>query len=395
MSDTPAAAPNWTTHPPGMRELALMLETSLGDRLREPRESFGLDGALLGDLGPVREEVVMELAFARLLRFCTGSADRARVLLVAPMAGHASAQMRETVAGLLPQFDVYVTDWRDARDVPLAEGGFGLDDNIDYLQRFIGETGAGAHILAICQACVPTLAAVSLLAEDAHPAQPASLTLMAGPVDAAREPSAVNRYATGAPLSWFEQQLISIVPAGAPGAGRAVYGGALQIISAAGMENRRRVASLSSSLFDPSRVLQAMLEISSPLPPQQPVLDLPAEFYIDNLREVFQNCALARGTLRHRGRPVNPGAIRRMVLLTVEGGQDEIVGAGQTAAAHALCSGLDAAAKRHVVVDGAGHREVFSGEFWRTEVLPEVLNTMTLRAHPTSAKGRPKVRKAS
>lgn len=371
-----AAKPNWTTHPPGMRELALMLETTMGDRLRLPREIFGLDGMQIGAAGLVREEVVLSAPFGRLLRFSAAGHGRTRVLLVAPMAGHGSAQLRVTVAGLLPAFDVYVTDWQDARNVPLAEGGFGLDDYIDYLLRFIAEVGPGAHLMAICQSCVPTLAAVSLLAEDDHAALPLSLTMMAGPIDATVSPSPVNRYAIGAPLSWFEEQLISTVAAPAPGAGRRVYGGAMQLITSTSMENRRRMASLSSSLFDPSRYWEAMLGMSSPMPPQQPVLDLAAEFYLDNLREVFQQFSLARGALRHRGRPIRLQAIRSMALLTVEGDQDEICGAGQTAAAHALCSGIDDALKHHVVAQGAGHRDVFSGECWRLQVLPEVLKTM-------------------
>jgi poly(3-hydroxybutyrate) depolymerase len=380
-----SATPSWTTHPPGMRELALMLESTWGDKLRLPRETFGLDGMEVGASGPVREEVVVSAPFGRLLRFGAVGQHRTRVLLVAPMAGHAAAQLRETVAGLLPVFDVYVTDWQDARNVPLAEGGFGLDDYIDYLLRFIAEVGPGAHLLAICQSCVPTLAAVSLLAEDDHLAQPLSLTMMAGPVDATVNPSPVNRYATGAPLSWFEQQLISTVPASEAGAGRRVYGGAMQLITSASMENRRRMASLSSSLFDPSRYWQAMLGMGSPMPAQQPVLDLAAEFYLDNLREVFQHCALARGTLRHRSRAVRPQAIRNMALLTVEGDQDEICGAGQTVAAHALCSGIDDALKHHVVAQGAGHRDVFSGECWRLQVLPEVLKTMAAITAPKRA----------
>nr|WP_314626916.1 polyhydroxyalkanoate depolymerase [uncultured Noviherbaspirillum sp.] len=383
---SPPATPGWTTHPPGMREIALMLEATWGDRLRLPRETFGLDGMQLGDVGAASEDVVLDLPFGRLLRFGVAGRERTRVLLVAPMAGHAAAQLRETIAGLLPHYDVHVTDWRDARDVPLADGGFGMDDYIDYLLRFCAEVGDGAHVMAICQSCVPTLAALALMAEDDHSAQPRSLTMMAGPVDARVNPGAVNRYATGAPLSWFDEQLISIVPDGAAGAGRRVYGGALQLITSASMDNQRRIASLSSlppfsafssSLFNPARYWQAMLEMGSAMSPQQPVLDIDAGLYLDNLREVFQQCSLAQGSLRHRGRPVRPEAIRGTVLLTVEGGQDEICGAGQTLAAHALCSGIDDARKRHVVAEGAGHRDVFSGEHWRATVLPEVLATLT------------------
>lgn len=382
---TSPASPGWTTHPPGMRELALMLEAAWGERLRLPRETFGLDGMQLGDVGTVSEEVVLDAPFGRLLRFGAAGRNRTRVLLVAPMAGHAAAQLRETVAGLLPQYDVYVTDWRDARDVPLAEGGFGMDDYIDYLLRFSAEVGRGAHVMAICQSCVPTLAALSLMAEDDHRAQPRSLTLMAGPVDARVNPGSVNRYATGAPLSWFDEQLISIVPDSAPGAGRRVYGGAMQLITSASMDNQRRIASLSSlagfpalssGLFNPAGYWQAMLEMGKAMSPPQPVMDLDAGFYLDNLREVFQQSSLAQGSLRHRGRPVRPEAIRGSVLLTVEGGEDEICGADQTLAAHAICSGIDDARKRHVVAEGAGHRDVFSGEHWRTQVLPEVLATL-------------------
>ena len=383
-SQDAARKPNWATHPPGMRELALLLESTLGDRLRLPRETFGLDGMQLEQDGQVREEVVLDLPFGRLLRFGLASVARPAVLLVAPMSGHASAQLRDTVQGLVTEYDVYVTDWRDAREVPLTEGGFGLDDYIDYLLRFTAEVGPGAHMLAICQSCVPALAAVALMAEDAHLAQPRTLTLMAGPIDASRNPSPVNRFATGAPLDWFEQHLISTVSPDLPGAGRQVYGGAMQIITSTGMENRRRMAALAGSLLDPFRCWQAMLQLGSAMPAQQPVLDLAAEFYLDNLRDVFQQCALARDSLRHRGRPVRPQAISQTALLTVEGGKDEICGAGQTLAAHALCSGVDASRKAHFEAEGAGHRDVFSGEHWRRQVLPEVLKL--LRAHQAPAR---------
>ena len=375
----PPSKPSWTTHPPGLREMALLMESTWGDRLRLPRETFDLDGSELeqaGQAARASEEVVLDLPFARLLRFGLSTGPRTPVLVVAPMSGHSSAQLRDTVRGLLPHYDVLVTDWRDALEVPLAEGGFGLDDYIDYLLRFMAVLGPDGHVLAICQSCVPVLAAVALLAEDAHPAQPRSLTLMAGPIDARRNPSPVNHFATGAPLDWFEQQLISTVAPDKPGAGRRVYGGAMQIITSAGMENRRRIASLSASLLNPFQCWQAMLQLGNGMPAPQPVLDLTAEFYLDNLRDVFQQCALARDTMRHRGRPVRPQAIRDLTLLTVEAGSDEICGVGQTQAAHDLCSGVDASRKFHVEAVGAGHRDVFSGEHWREQVLPEVLKLM-------------------
>lgn len=303
------------------------------------------------------------------------------------MSGHAAAQLRDTVLGLLPHYQVHVTDWADARDVPLSAGAFGMDDYIDYLLRFMRAIGPGAHLVAICQSCVPALAAAALLAEDDDAAQARSLTLMAGPIDARINPSPVNRFATGAPLDWFEDELISVVPAPLPGAGRRVYGGAMQLVASVGMEQRRRLTSVAAGLADPLVFWRAMLELGSVMPRQQPVLDLAAEFYLDNLHEVFQRCALARGVLRHRGRPVRPERMRHGTLLTVEAVSDEICGAGQTRAAHALCTGLPAAAKRHLDVEGATHRDVFSGTCWREQVLPEL--------HRMLASLPPKARRAS
>jgi polyhydroxyalkanoate depolymerase len=370
---------NWLTHPPGLRTLAALLETTCGETLRQPRPQFGLAGLSLetedGSV-TVQEDLVLDAPFGRLLRFRAGALDAPPLLLVAPMSGHAAAQLRDTVLGLLPHYQVHVTDWADARDVPLSAGAFGMDDYIDYLLRFMRAIGAGAHMVAICQSCVPALAAAALLAEDNDPAQARSLTLMAGPIDARINPSPVNRFATGAPLDWFEEELISVVPAPLPGAGRRVYGGAMQLVASVGMEQRRRLASLAAGLADPLVFWRAMLELGSAMPRQQPVLDLAAEFYLDNLHEVFQRCALARGMLRHRGRPVRPERMRRGMLLTVEAVSDEICGAGQTRAAHALCAGLPAAARRHLDVEGATHRDVFSGPCWREQVLPELHRTL-------------------
>ena len=377
---------NWLMHPPGLRTLAAMLESTYGETLRQPRPNFGLAGLGLDTPGgsvTVQEETVLDAPFGRLLRFRAGTADAPPLLLVAPMSGHAAAQLRDTVLGLLPDYQVHVTDWADARDVPLSAGHFGLDDYIDYVLRFMRAIGPGAHMVAICQSCVPALAAAALLAEDGDPAQARSLTLMAGPIDARIHPSPVNRFATGAPLDWFETELISVVPAPLPGAGRRVYGGAMQLVASIGMEQRRRLTSVAAGLGDPLIFWRAMLELGSALPPQQPVLDLAAEFYLDNLREVFQRCALARGMLRHRGRPVRPERIRHGTLLTVEAASDEICGTGQTRAAHALCTGLPASALQHLDVEGATHRDVFSGPHWRSQVLPELRRML---AHPPEAR---------
>lgn len=371
------SVPNWLTHPPGLRELGLLLESTCGETLRQPCPEFHLNGLPLGSVGQSRivcEDVMTDAPFGRLLRFSNGS-DAPPVLLVAPMSGHSSAQLRDTVLGLLPHYQVYVTDWRDARDVPLSEGAFGLDDYIDYLLRYMKDIG-GAHMIAICQSCVPALAATALLAEDRHPAQPRSLTLIAGPINARENPSPVNHFATGAPLRWFEEQLISRVAPTLRGAGRRVYGGAMQILTSVGMEQQRRMTMLVSCLADPLGYWQVMLKMGNALPVQQPVMDLPAEFYLDNLRDVFQGFTLARGAMQHRGRTVRPEQIRNSALLTVEAADDEICGAGQTRAAHALCSSLPDSAKRHFEVPGASHRDVFSGVLWTAQVLPEVRRLM-------------------
>jgi len=370
-----ARMPNWLTHPPGLRELALMLESTCGPSLRQPNPAFGIDSMLIGPPGQgrvVREQTVISAPFCRLLRFGLEPAARPAVLVVAPMSGHSAAQLRETVLALLPEYEVYLTDWRDARDVPLAEGDFGLDDYIDYLLRFMIHIGPAAQVLAICQSCVPALAATALLAQDEHPAQPYSLTLMAGPIDARLHPSPVNRFATGAPLAWFEDNLISTVASHLPGAGRRVYAGPMQLLTSLGMEGNRRMTTLAANWADPVRYWQAMLEMGKAIPLQQPVMDLTAEFYLDNLREVFQHYALARGCLRHRGRLVRPQAIKRTALLTVEARKDEICGAGQTLAAHQLCSGIPEARRFHFVAPGAAHRDVFSGAHWRKQVFPQV-----------------------
>jgi poly(3-hydroxybutyrate) depolymerase len=379
-----AGPPNWLTHPPGLRELALMMESAYGLSLRQPGPAFGIDGMLIGPPGQaktVHQQTVIDAPFCRLLHFGLAQLRRPAVLVVAPMSGHSAAQLSDTILALLPEHDVYLTDWRDARDVPLAEGAFGLDDYIDYLLRFIDHIGPGAQVLAICQSCVPALAAVTLLAQDEHPAQPDSLTLMAGPIDARLHPSPVNRFATGAPLAWFEHNLISTVAPHLPGAGRRVYAGPMQVLTSLGMESRRRMTTLAASWIDPVRCWQAMLEISNPLPAQQPVMDLTAEFYLDNLRDVFQDYALARGCLEHRGRLLQPQLIKRTALLTVEAGKDEVCGAGQTQAAHHLCPGIPESRKSHFVAQGATHRDVFSGAHWRKQVFPQVRKLLMRSRH--------------
>ena len=381
---------NWLTHPPGMRTLAALLETTCGEALRQPRPQFGLAGTRLQTQGgsvTVQEEMVLDAPFGRLLRFRAGAQKAPPLLLAAPMSGHAAAQLRDTVLGLLPDYTVHVTDWADAREVPLSAGDFGMDDYIDYLLRFMRAIGPGAHLVAICQSCVPALAAAAMLAEDNDAAQARSLTLMAGPVDARINPSPVNRFATGAPLDWFEEEMISVVPAPLPGMGRRVYGGAMQVMASIGMEQQRRLASVAAGIADPLTFWQAMLELGSAMPRQQPVLDLTAELYLDNLHQVFQRCALAQGILRHRDRPVRPECIRRGTLLTVEATSDEICGAGQTRVAHALCTGLPAAARRHLDVEGATHRDVFSGPYWREQVLPELHRMLASRHQARRAAG--------
>ena len=291
---------------------------------------------------PVTEEVALDLPFGSLLHFAKDvDTPQPRVLVAAPLSGHFATLLRGTIETLLRDHDVYVTDWTNARDVPVEAGRFGVDDYVAYLIRFLEEIGPGAHVLAVCQPCVQTLAAVAVMSEDRNPATPRSMTLMAGPIDTRESPTAVNELATSKPLAWFERKLIARVPARYAGGGRRVYPGFLQLVAFMTMnmdrhreQHRKLYRHLAAGEIDEAEKIKAFYD------EYFAVLDLTEEFYLETIDRIFQKAELATGAFTYRGRKVDPGAIRDTALLTVEGGRDDICALGQTAAAHDLCSSL-------------------------------------------------------
>jgi poly(3-hydroxybutyrate) depolymerase len=274
---------------------------------------------------------------------------------------------------MLADHDVFITDWHNARDVPLAAGRFGLDEYVEHVMTFLEAMGPGSHLMAICQPCVAALAAAALMAEDGHPAMPRSLTLMAGPIDCRISPTAVNALATSKPIEWFERNLIAIVPARYPGALRPVYPGFVQLSAFMNMNLERHIASFRSLFEDLVKGDFAKANATRSFYEEYfAVADLPAEFYLETVRVVFQEYALAAGDMTWRGRKVDPRAIRRMALLTVEGERDDICSLGQTLAAQDLCSSLTLFMRTHYIQAGAGHYGVFSGKRWANHIYPVV-----------------------
>jgi len=343
--------------------------------LTHRRPAFGIDSVVVeGEAVAVREEAVLRTPFGTLLRFAKDTdAVQPRVLLVAPLSGHFATLLRATVRTMLPDHDVFITDWHNARDVAVGHGRFGLDEYIDHLVDFLREMGPGAHVVAVCQPCVPALAAAALMAEDGDEAVPHSLTLMAGPIDARVNPTIVNDLAAGRSLEWFERNVIGIVPRRFAGAGRRVYPGFVQVAAFMRMNPERHRAAFRR-LYDDIVAGNEERAVATKAFYDEyfAVLDLTAEFYLETIAAIFQDHLLARGELTWRDRPVDPAAITRTALLTVEGERDDICGVGQTAAAHDLCTSLTPYRRRQHLQAGAGHFGVFSGARWEREVYPEI-----------------------
>jgi len=274
---------------------------------------------------------------------------------------------------MLPDHDVFITDWHNARDVAVGHGPFGLDEYIEHLVDFLREMGPGAHVVAVCQPCVPALATAALMAEDDDEAVPHSLTLMAGPIDARVNPTIVNDLAAGRSLEWFERNVIGIVPRRFAGAGRRVYPGFVQVAAFMRMNPERHRAAFRR-LYDDIVAGNEERAVATKAFYDEyfAVLDLTAEFYLETIGAIFQDHLLARGEFTWRERRVDPAAIRRTALLTVEGERDDICGVGQTAAAHDLCTSLMPYRRRQHLQAGAGHFGVFSGARWEREVYPEI-----------------------
>jgi poly(3-hydroxybutyrate) depolymerase len=357
--------------------LSALMELTARSRLTHLRPPYAIDSVpVAGEDVAVREEVALSLPFCDLIRFAKqGVAAQPKMLVVAPLSGHFATLLRNTVETLSRDHDVYLTDWKNARDIPLSEGRFGFEDYIDYVIRCLERIGPGAHVLAVCQPCVQTLAAVALMAEDRNLAEPLSMTLMAGPIDTRISPTAVNTLATAHPIEWFEQNLISRVPLSLPGVGRKVYPGFVQLFAFMSMNMERHKTAhrelyhhLAEGRIEEARAIMRFYD------EYFAVLDLAAEFYIETVRIVFQEALLAKGELTYRGRAVNPGAIRRTALLTVEGERDDICSVGQTAVAHDLCTGLRPHLKRHHLQAGVGHYGTFSGKRWNGQIYPAIRN---------------------
>ncbi|MCW5624547.1 MAG: polyhydroxyalkanoate depolymerase [Burkholderiales bacterium] len=326
----------------------------------------------------VEEEAALVTPFATLLRFRkNGGPEQPRVLVVAPLSGHFATLLRNTVETLLPEHDVYITDWHNARDVPLEAGRFGLDEYTEHVIRFLEAMGPGSHIVAVCQPCVSALAAAALMAEDNNPAQPRSMTLMAGPIDCRVNPTKVNELATSKSIGWFERNLIDTVPGRFAGAGRRVYPGFVQLSSFMAMNMDRHMKAHLQMFEHLVTGDDEKSEASKKFYDEYfAVLDLAAEFYLETVQRVFQEYDLPRGELKWRGHTVNPRAIRRTALLTVEGEKDDICSLGQTLAAQDLCNGLRPFLKKHHMQAGVGHYGVFSGRRWQNQIYPIVKNVI-------------------
>ncbi|HJN21283.1 MAG TPA: polyhydroxyalkanoate depolymerase, partial [Alphaproteobacteria bacterium] len=324
----------------------------------------------------VEEDVVQRTEFCELRHFARNGVApgrHPRLLVVAPMSGHFATLLRGTVRAMAPDHEVYITDWIDAREVPLARGTFDLDDYIDTLIGFLEYLGPGTHVMAVCQPSVPVLAAVSLMAMDDHPCAPASMILMGGPIDTRVNPTKVNTYAESAPLAWFERNVIMRVPWPNRGAMRRVYPGFLQLAGFMSM-NLERHMDAHHDIFchlvqgdgESAQAKQAFYE------EYRSVMDLTAEFYLQTVVTVFQEHALPKGEMVSRGRAIEPAAITKTALMTVEGEHDDISGVGQTRAAHSLCTGLMKTLRLHYEQKGVGHYGIFNGGCWRDEIAPRV-----------------------
>jgi poly(3-hydroxybutyrate) depolymerase len=374
-----AALGAWGRHAsaPVVRNLSAAYELVARAGLTHARPEYGIPAVTVGNREvEVTEQAVMTLPFGTLLRFKKDlDVEQPRVLVVAPLSGHFATLLRNTVRTLLPDHDVYITDWHNARDVSLEAGRFGFDDYVAYVIQFLEKMGPGAHIVAVCQPCVQALVAAAVMAADGNPAQPASMTLMAGPVDVRVNPTKVNGLAQSKPISWFENNLIARVPWKYPGAGRSVYPGFVQLFAFMSMNINRHYSAhqdlyqhLRHGEHEKAQVIKTFYD------EYFAVLDLAAEFYLETVRWVFQEARLPKGELTFKGTPVELRAIRKTALLTVEGERDDICGLGQTAAAHDLCSALRPHLKRHHMQAGVGHYGVFSGRKWEGQIYPIVRN---------------------
>jgi poly(3-hydroxybutyrate) depolymerase len=338
------------------------------------KPEFGLPTTVIhGKEVAVAEEVEARKPFGQLRHFTRpdAPAGQPKLLIVAPMSGHYATLLRGTVERLLPGHDIWITDWRDARLVPLREGEFHLDDYIDYLIAWLEHIGPNTHVLAVCQPAVPAFAAACLMSADKHPARPKSLSMMGGPIDTREAPTAVNTVATQRPYSWFEQNVIATVPFYYPGGGRKVYPGFLQLTGFLAMNWGNHLVSHWQMFRHLVEGDQESAEATKAFYDEyRSVCDMTAEFYLETIDVVFQRHALPKGEMMHRGRKVDPAAITDVALLAIEGERDDISGVGQTRAALKITPNLPDSDKQYLLAKRVGHYGIFNGRRWRNEIAP-------------------------
>lgn len=353
------------------------LETAMRVTRRYDKQGFGIDSVEAADGSgtfKVQEEIVLSKPFCQLMHFDRiGHTDKDKVLLVAPLSGHHATLLKGTVEALIPGHEIYITDWSDAREVPLEAGPFSFDCYVSYLIEFLEFLGEDTHVIAICQPTVQALIATAVMAQEGNANIPKSLTLMAGPLDTTKNPTRVNEFAQKRPMGWFKNVAIMEVPPGYPGSGRKVYPGFMQLggfISMNQKNHMKKHANFFQNLLfgeqeDADRFRAFYDEYLA-------VLDMPAEFYLETIERIFKNNEIANGTITYQGKPVDFSAITNTALLTVEGVDDDICGLGQTEAAQNICTGIPKEMRKHHIQVGAGHYGIFSGSMYRKNIRPIV-----------------------
>lgn len=361
------------------RTMAASLEVFERSTRRYGKPEFGLNETTIdGKTVSVHEKIVWSRPFCNLIHFerslPSGHGQDPRFLIVAPMSGHYATLLRGTVEALLPGADIYITDWMDARMVPVTEGNFDLEDYIDYVIEMLHHLGRDTHVIAVCQPSVPVLAAAAIMEDARDPLVPSSMTLMGGPIDTRINPTAVNQLAKQKPLEWFQDNVVMNVPWPQPGFMRAVYPGFLQLSGFMSMNLDRHMIAhkdffmhLVKNDGEPAEKHRDFYD------EYLAVMDLTAEFYLQTVDMVFMKHALPKGELMHRGKRVDPTAIRNVALLTVEGENDDISGVGQTQAAHTICINIPDHMRMHYLQPDVGHYGVFNGSRFRREIVPRIL----------------------
>lgn len=370
---------NGAARPSSLSSMTAAYELIARAGLTHTRPAYGIDSVMVGNEEvPVTEEATLVTPFATLTHFKKDiDQQQPRVLIIAPLSGHFATLLRATVRTMLAEHDVYITDWHNARDVNLADGPFSFDSYTAHLIRFLEKIGPGAHMVAVCQPCVSALVAASVMAQGDNPAQPRSMTLMAGPVDTRVNPTKVNDLAKGKPIEWFEKKLIATVPARYAGGGRRVYPGFVQLSAFMAMNMDRHVKAHRELYENIANGETAKAATTKAFYDEYfAVLDLASEFYLETVKLVFQDHALPLGEMTYEGVKIEPAAIKRTMLFTVEGEKDDICAVGQTLAAHDMCTSLRPYRKRHHMQAGVGHYGVFSGRTWQNQIYPMVKNVI-------------------